>query len=148
MITMTVNTSPVSVSHTQLKEECRIITAYLVGDRPTDELIQRYINAHTILLNENRSPRELAVAAFVRRHPWALPSLDAALAVLRPAALLRSKILLLIAILETVPQYADHFFPEAVSGPRFFWQMAGYGVVSAAKFVLGCCLYPIAVHAR
>ena len=137
-----------SVSREALVEECRIMTAYLLDDRPTDELIQRYIDAHTILLNEHRSPKELAVATFVRRYPWALSSLDAVLAVLRPAALLRSKILLMIAILETVPQYTDHFFPEAVSGPRFFLRMAGYGLASAAKFVLGCCLYPFAVHAR
>ena len=148
MITMMVDTSPVAMSHTQLKEECRIMTTYLVGAWPTDEVIQRYIDAHTILLRDSCSPKELAVATFVGRHPWSLPPLDAALAIVSPTALLRQKILLMIAILETVPQYTDHFLPEAVSGPRFFLRMAGYGLASAAKFVLGCCLYPFAVHAR
>jgi hypothetical protein len=54
-----------------------------------------------------------ALVRLVRRHPRLLRPIDTLLAVLRPDALLRKKLLLMAAILETQPQYAADFLPRA-----------------------------------
>lgn len=53
-----------------------------------------------------------AITRFVQRHPWALPGLDAALALTRPDTLLRKKLLLMAAVLETRPEYSAAFLPR------------------------------------
>jgi len=53
-----------------------------------------------------------AMTRFVQRHPWTLPALDAALALTRPDTLLRKKLLLMAAVLETRPEYSAAFLPR------------------------------------
>lgn len=55
-----------------------------------------------------------AVVRFVLQVPWSLWPFDALLALLRPDALLRKKLLLMAAILETQPQYGDDFLPRTL----------------------------------
>src|SRR3990172_4381247 len=80
--------------------ECRMMTHYLLGKEPPGDLVQRYIEANSILFAGEASRPDLALVAFLRRKPWALPYMDAVLSILRPDSLLRNKILLMIAILE------------------------------------------------
>ena len=62
-----------------------------------------------------RAARELAydthdsVTRFAIRRPWLLGALDGALALTRPDALLRKKLLLMAAVLEVRPEYCDAF---------------------------------------
>lgn len=131
-----------------LREECHQITRYLVGQAPPPELMQRYIEAHALLLTEDPHATEAATIRFIQRHPGSLPYLDAVSAILRPGSLLRKKILVMIAILETTPTFTAFFFPEPLSAPQFFLRMVGHGFSSGIKFVVGCLLYPFAVNAR
>ena len=65
-----------------------------------------------------RAARELAydgtdaLTAFALRRPWTIGALDGALALVRPDALLRRKLLLMAAVLETRPEYCDDFLPR------------------------------------
>jgi len=52
------------------------------------------------------------VADFAANHPWSIAALDGALALTQPDALLRKKLLLMAAILETRPAYCDSFLPR------------------------------------
>jgi hypothetical protein len=131
-----------------LIQECRVITQYLLGQEPPQDLINRYIEANSIHFTGETSHTDLAIVAFVRRNPWSLPFLDAVSGFFRPNSLLRKKILLMIAILEAAPQFAVFFLPERFSIPRFLWRMSGYGLSSAVKFMIGCFIYPFAVNAR
>ena len=131
-----------------LAHECRVITRYLLGQEPPQDLIQRYIEANSILFTGETSRSDLAVVAFVQRNPWSLPFIDAASALFRPNSLLRNKILVMIAILEATPQFADVFIPEPFSIPQFVWRMAGYGISSMAKFLIGVFIYPFAVNSK
>jgi hypothetical protein len=126
----------------ELIQECRVITHYLAGQAPSSDLIQRYLEANTALLARIHSPSDQAIVSFVRRNPWALPYLDATLAVVRRDSLLRHKILVMIAILEATPEFVHLFLHEPVSILRFFWRMTGYGASSMLRLMVGCILYP------
>ena len=131
-----------------LIHECRMITHYLLGQSPSPEIIQRYIEATSTLIPERIPPSDIATVNFVQRHPWSLPYLDAASALLRPQSVLRSKILLMMAVLEATPQFTDAFIPEFFSIPQFLWRMAGYGISSALKVTIGILVYPFAVYLK
>ena len=131
-----------------LAHECRAITRYLVEQEPSQDLISRYIEANAVLFTDEASGPDLAIIAFVRKKPWSLPFLDAVSGLMRPNSLLRNKILVMIAILEATPQFSDFFLPESFSIPQFFWRMAGYGISSMAKFLIGVFIYPFAVNAK
>ena len=131
-----------------LIHECRTITHYLLGQAPDPELIERYIEANITLIREEIPPSDKATVNFVQRHPWSLPYLDAASAFLRPQSVLRSKILLMVALLEATPQFTDIFIPESFSIPQFLWRMAGYGISSAVKVSIGILVYPFAVYLK
>jgi hypothetical protein len=52
-----------------------------------------------------------AVVRFVLESPWALGPIDGALSLARPRSVLRKKLLLMAAILETIPEYSGDFLP-------------------------------------
>jgi len=62
--------------------------------------------------------RELAydgtdsITEFALRRAWSMAPLDGALALVRPDAPLRKKLLLMAAVLETRPEYCDDFLPR------------------------------------
>lgn len=131
-----------------LKKECRIITRYLVGQPPSREIEQRYVDGAAILPVAEATSEDVAVADFAFRHPRALPYLDAALGLIRPHSLLRSKLLLMVAILEASPDHCGVFLPRDVSALRFWVDMARYGVSSAARALIGLVLYGFAARSR
>ncbi len=65
-----------------------------------------------------RASRELnydtddPVTRFASTRPWSMPALDGALALIDPSALLRKKVLLMAAVLESQPEYCDAFLPR------------------------------------
>lgn len=129
-------------------KECRVITNYLVGESPSPVLIDRYVKANQALFNDKRPASDWALVSFALQNPWALPYLDAALAIFRRDSSLRQKILVMMAILEATPQYVSYFFPQPMSAPLFFLRMAGYGVSSLLKLAVGCVLYPFATKIK
>jgi len=131
-----------------LVDECQRITHYLLGKRPPHDLVQRYIEANGILFSGEISSSDRAIVAFVQRNPWSLPYLDAVLSILSPGCLLRNKILLMVAILESTPQFVDAFTSEPFSILQFLCRMAGYGISSVFKFSIGILVYPFAVNAK
>src|SRR5687767_14205873 len=91
----------------ELRAEAILFGRYLVGRAPDEELVERYCRA-----NEKLFARELRdpAAVYAREHPWAIPMLDAAtgLVALRGhPSLLRKKLLVMVAILETTPQHVE-----------------------------------------
>jgi hypothetical protein len=132
----------------RLISECKIITHYLVGRWPEEDLVLRYVEANQILLAGRADPIDESILAFIRRRPRSLPYLDAALALLRRQAILRDKILLMLAILEATPQFTSAFLPEPLSKIGFLARMTGYGITSGIRFFIGTFLYPFAIKAK
>jgi len=78
---------------------------------------------------------------FVRRHPWSLPPLDATAALMDPQGLLRKKLFLMLAILETTTTHVDVFTPKPRAPWRALLQVAWLGVMSVLMVVVGLFVY-------
>jgi hypothetical protein len=132
----------------ELEAEARLFTRYLLGREPPDELVTRYRDASRALFYEPVDPREAAVADYARRHPWSLPFLEAASALLRPGSLLRNKVLMMSAILETSPAFADEFLPRNASLAAIVLRVLGDGAAAALRAALGAPLLAAASRSR
>jgi hypothetical protein len=124
------------------RNEFELFARYLLGQEAPDELLPRYLNANSILFREGCDPKETAAVAFVSRYPRTLPYIDAACGLLRPDHLLRKKLLVMMAILETTPALADHFLSRPTRGMLpLFAEVAWTGLVASVKAVVGLVLF-------
>lgn len=98
-----------------LAREAEVFARYIIGRSPSPAEIERYARgAHT--LHGGAAPGEARVVDFAVRRRLALPFLDGACGLMDPDSLLRRKLILMLAILETSPGHADAF--EPVTGSR------------------------------
>ena len=131
-----------------LEVEARLFARYLVGRQPPAELVERYRAANAAIFTEPVAREDAALVAFARRHPWSVSLLDAASGLLRPGSLLRNKILLMAAILETSPAFADEFLPRDARPLGLLLALVAHGTVAAARAALGAVVYAAAVRSR
>lgn len=131
-----------------LFREGEILSRYLVDESVSQNFLERYIRANGILFPDVPGQREDPVVFFVCRYPWSLPFLDAVLGILHPQAVLRKKLLLMVALLEAAPDYTNYFIPERVPVFQFWLKVARFGMTSLLKIVIGLCLYPFAVKLK
>lgn len=129
-----------------LDGEADLLARYLVGCPVPPELAARYRAANRAIWDGAPARREAALVAFVRRHPWSLPYLDAASALVQPGGRLRGKVLVMAAVLETSPALADEFLPRDVPRGRALIQLAAAGLAAATRAAGGLLLYPLAVR--
>lgn len=131
-----------------LEAEARIFGRYLVGRTPAPELVARYCDASRALWQDAPSRGDAQRLAFVRRHPWSVGLLDAAAALLDPTGQLRSKVLVMAAILETTPDHADDFLPQTLSLPALLLRLVASGIAAVAQALVGTLLWPLAGRQR
>ena len=136
------------MSDAALEDEARIFGRYLVGGTPEPALVARYCAASRALWPAPPGARDAALLDFVRRRPWSVGPLDAAAALLDPGGLLRSKVLVMSALLEATPSHADDFLPRPVPAPALLWRLAASGTAAVAQAVFGVLLYRLAGRAR
>lgn len=115
------------------RREARLFGRYLVGEEPGEPFVERYLAAADALLSSSPGP----VVRFALRRPWTLPLLDAASAVVRPRGPLRSRLLVMAAVLEASPAYADLFLPRPAGAVRQVVDVVAAGGVGAAKVAVG-----------
>src|ERR671925_638162 len=110
-----------------LRSEAAVFARYLLGPESiiSNDVLERYADGCETLFDASEAADDVAIVDFVRRHPWSLPCVDAAAALLSPQTLIRKKLLLLLAVLETTPAHVDSFTPVSRSragiGLRLFW---------------------------
>jgi len=98
----------VSSHEPTLARECRVFTRWLTGLGANDHVIGKYSVAHgsnEALTAHDRFDRLLLHLA--RMHRLTARLVDSYSALLRPRGVLRKKLVLLLAILETCPPYCD-----------------------------------------
>ena len=136
------------MSDAALEAEARVFGRYLVGGTPEPAVVARYCAASHALWPAPPGARDAALLDFVRRRPWSVGSLDGAAALLDPGGLLRSKVLVMSALLEATPGHADDFLPCSVSAPALLWRLASSGTVAVLQAAVGALLYRLVGRAR
>jgi NADH dehydrogenase len=128
----------------ELIAESILFTRYLISADPPQELIDRYVAANrTLFPDRTAGSGELR---FVRRYPRALPLIDAAAGLLKPESMVRKKALLMTAVLEATPAYADYFLGRRVRPFHASCALVWYGIQAAVKITLGIPLFWIATR--
>ena len=116
--------------------EARCLSRYLLGSDAAPALIDRYVQACTVLFPVVAAS-DAGLLALALRRPVLLAPIDSALALLRPKSVLRQKLLLMAAILETTPEYADRFLPRAPGIAGLVALVAWVGLKSALLVPIG-----------
>jgi hypothetical protein len=130
----------VDAQRARLQAEARSIARYLVGAEPPESVIQRYVQANELLLEGASATSGAAEMRFWRRHPASLPLLDAGLAWRHPDSILRTKVYVMAALLETTPELADFFLARPAAIPRLLLTLGCRGAVAAMRCTLGAVL--------
>jgi hypothetical protein len=126
--------------------EARIFARYLVGRNPSPAHVDRYVAATRTHFPDPMSPDDAAVLAWVRRHPWSVGPLDAACGLARPGGALRNRVLLMAAVLEATPEFADDFLPHHLGPLALAARVGVAGVVAVANALGGLLLLKLAVR--
>jgi hypothetical protein len=101
-----------------LAEECSKLTRYLIGEEPVAQVYFLFEKAHQHISFEFAEKEEKLWSRCMRNF-FLLYCVDAALAAGKTASVIRKKIFVLLAILESVPEYHHHFLP-AKRSPLYF----------------------------
>lgn len=89
-------------------DEANVFGNYVIGE-PID---RRSAQIYDAAIKELGYTGGDAVVEYALKHPGSIGLLDGALALTRPDALLRRKLLVMAAVLETQPKYASSFLPR------------------------------------
>jgi hypothetical protein len=95
----------------QIDNEARLLTFYLTNRLPTAEVLVLYKQALQ-KIPMAFDPAQKRVWEFCMKRIWALPFIDAALALSDRYHPVRQRIFIMLAILETQPTYNDYFLPQ------------------------------------
>jgi Mg2+ and Co2+ transporter CorA len=119
--------------------EALVFGQYLIGQTINDATVERY-NRAIEKLNYQADEWEQAIVEKAVRKPSLIPYYDAAMALRHRNALLRKKIFVMLAILETRPEYANYFLSK--NYPKsYFLNVIGIGVRSVYRAVVGLLIY-------
>ncbi len=129
--------TPETIDDAALLVEAAVLTRFVVGREAGPEFAARYVAAHQHLLREPIEPRDATLLSLVIHRRWLLPCVDAALALRRPAALLHKKTLLMAAILEASPRFADDFLPRRAGALGLAWLSLRIGTATIAQLAIG-----------
>lgn len=136
-----------------LDRECVRLTEYLIGERPTPYVLAKYRDAHlrTTLLNspegQRAFDRRLLEIALKCKH--AVRLVDTYAALLARDSMVRRKLTLLLAILETSPNTCNRFDAAREAGKANAWagllsQAFGFAVTAVVAVVVLAPLHALA----
>lgn len=117
----------------RLTHEALLACRYLVRHECPPEMVARYVAAHRSITT---GPND-AVVRFAFDHPWSMPLLDSASALMKGGEGLRRKLYLMSAILEASPRFAGDFLPVSSSGAGLALSFARFGLGAVLKAAIG-----------
>jgi len=136
----------ISTSPTRLERECVTLTAHLIGHPPTRPVIDAFLRAHdTSTQFRAETAFDAWLVAIARLHVFTARLADSYAGVVAPKGLLRRKLVLLLAILETSsPHYQTIDAPLAPGAARTALALVGRGTLAVAvTFLAACALWPV-----
>jgi hypothetical protein len=125
------------MNDTDLRTEARVFARYIVGETPSEAIVERYRAANHALPAVHGDDE---VVAYARQHPWSVSLLDAAAGLTTSGSLLRKKLLVMTAILETTPELVAKTEPRAVGLPQLAVRLGVAGVRTAFEVAAGLAL--------
>jgi hypothetical protein len=111
-----------------LRDEGTRFGRYLLGEGVPAVLVERYVAAMRSM-DLVAGGRDRRLLGLVTRHPRLLGIVDGGLALRRPGSVIRTKLLVMSAILEATPEFASSFLP--VRRSRFYFVRAALVCVRA-----------------
>jgi hypothetical protein len=124
---------------TRLKRECRTLGSYLIGTTPDAYVVAKYARAHAVSPVYSSTDRfELLLVRLAGANRSLARIVDAYAAVLAPTALVRRKLILLLAILETCAP-SSQIIDQTGRGPSsvLLVRLFGKAVVSGVCLLVG-----------
>ena len=97
----------------QSRQEMSVYCRYLMGkdaDEQSLNLFAQAVRHQEVKLSEN----EQKLLHFLLHQPWSVSCIDAALGLFKPHHVLRRRMIIAFAILETNPLYYDFFRPRVI----------------------------------
>ncbi len=126
-----------------MREEAITFGRYLLGgENPDGKSVELYIEAHQHR-NLAVTDSEKKLFEFVLRNSWALGAVDGALAFKNPKHVIRKKLVVMSAVLECRPAYAELFLPQKRSA-FYFVVFCWVGFRALCKALFGRILLAIA----
>jgi hypothetical protein len=117
------------------RNEAAILGAYLLGQRPSEHAIALYEQAMQ-KLDIAVTGSDERLLRLMLNNPVAIGIIDAGLALARPRSAIRRKLLVYLAILESLPEYAHLFLPQS-TGASYHFYILWVGIRSAFKAAVG-----------
>lgn len=125
------------MNDTDLRTEARVFARYIVGETPSEAIVERYRAANHALPAVQGDDE---VVAYARQHPWSVSLLDAAAGLTASGSLLRRKLVVMTAILETTPELVTKTEPRVVGLPQLAVRLGVAGVRTAFGVAAGLVL--------
>ena len=127
-----------------IRTEAIILGRYLVGTRPSGKVLALYAQAITAKPGM-LTVRDKKLLAYMQKHPRAVGLVDAGLSLLDTNSEIRRRIHLIFSILESMPEYHEHFLSRHHSR-WYIFVIAGKGVWGVAKTVIGSAFIKVVVR--
>ena len=126
-----------------LDEECRVFAIYLAGQSPNSYVCSKYVEAHDYLESLTAgSSFDHALVSFARAGTVRAKLADSYSQIFAPQSLLRKKLVLTLAILETcAPTYRLIDEVEPVAKPLLIAKMAARAGGSLVSLLIGTLFF-------
>lgn len=127
---------------TELVTECGVFTRHISGRTATQQVAEQYVAAHQVLSGmEPSDGHERWLLRVARLGPVACRIADAWARLAAPQGALRRKLVVLLAILEVSPPYAEEL-DQPRGGAALEWlRLAASGLAFAGALAVGLVLF-------
>jgi hypothetical protein len=124
----------------ELIHECKVFTRYLLHRPPSPYIIDRYCDYHAVTsdMSADENTFDRVLTQFAVRHSLCVKIADVYASRVCRNALLRRKLVLLLALAEvTPPFFYDIDNPHRLARPLIFAKLATEGLAYAAALAIG-----------
>ena len=120
-----------------LKFEAQALTQYLIGENPSEKVIELYTSALNTL-NFHFNGNEQRIWDKMMKNSFLLRIIDSGMGAISKNNPIRKRIFLMLAILEAQTQYCDAFFQKKRT-KAYFLSFVFNGFISVFYMLVGIC---------